>query len=106
MEHQNEYKPTTLGTPIEDLKRYLENVHKQGIKPREVRMPYDFYAKLTPEQIEWAEKEFGCTLTPIKPIVFHSKPMYVDASISSDLKAKITSPKEYGMNLLKRRKNI
>ena len=98
-----EIKPTTTGSPSEDLDRYLENVRKYLAEDKtfEVRMPADYYAKLTPEQIEYAEVRYQCKIRPVKPIVFHSKPTL---RTSKEEIFKTSSPKEYGMSLIKRKR--
>lgn len=98
-----EIKPITTDSSFEDMSRYLENVRKYLTedKPLEVRMPVDYYAQLTPDQIAWAESKYHCKLTPIKPIVFHSTATYHP---SKEEIFKMSSPKEYGMSFMKRRK--
>lgn len=96
-----EITPTTLGTPIDDLSRFLDNCRNSGYPFDEVDMPADFYAQLTPDQIAWAEEKFHCKLRPVKPIVFKSRPKL---QLSKEEIFKTSSPKEYGMSLTKRRK--
>lgn len=98
------YKHTSLGTPIEDLTRFLEYVRNNDISIKEVHMPPDYYAKLTPEQVAWAEEEYGCKLIPMDSIEFRLRNTYLP-QLQKDIMFKTSSPKEYGMSLIKRRKN-
>ena len=96
-----EYRPTSIGcSPIDDLKRFMDEQREIGYEFREIRMPVYFYAKLTPEQIRWAEEQYDCKITSYEPIVYKTS----FSRTSETITLKSSSPKEYGMSLMKRKR--
>ena len=95
-----EYTPTTMGSPYEDMVRYMEYVRtEREIKFDVAYVPAEFFAKLTPEQITEAEAKYGCKIKP--RIVYKALPKLRP---SKEEIFKTSSPKEYGMSLMKRRR--